>query len=68
MKTRFLLEITVADPDTGNLVVVEIHKDPVTGALFGVDAGFAEKRSRRVASLFDPGTALELAEPYYPPS
>jgi len=63
MKTRFLLEITVADPDTGDLVVIEIHKDPLTGALFGVDRCTAEKQSRQIASPSDPRIFLHLAEP-----
>ena len=58
----------MADPETGDLVTVEIHQEPVTGALVGVDTRFAELTSRRVASPFDSGTILELAKPPYPRS
>jgi hypothetical protein len=38
LHTKFLLTVDVADPDTGEIVPVEIHKDPQTGYLFGVVA------------------------------
>ena len=56
--TKFIKEIVVIDPDTGLEVHVEIHKDPESGGVFGVDASYLDQLSSVVNSPFN-GTRLE---------
>jgi len=59
--TIFIKEIEVTDPDTGNDIPVEIHKDKETGAMFGVDSSYAELEEGRVKTPFS-SKKVELSE------
>lgn len=51
-KTTFIKEIEVIDPDTGNECYIEIHKDPISGGIFGVDSTYLDRVSEMVISPF----------------
>ncbi len=58
---KFVMEITVPDPDTGEPIAVEIWKDPESGGLFGVDASFLDQvREDGIPSPFNAETRLRL--------
>jgi hypothetical protein len=50
--TIFIKEIIVQDPDTGMDIEVEIHKDPISGAIFGVDSSYLDQITTTVPSPF----------------
>lgn len=61
-KTKYVTEIVVNDPDTGNAVELEVHKDPTSGALFAIDSSFLDQMTTVIASPFNPGIMLELED------
>ncbi len=59
---RFITEITVRDPDTGDSVELEVWKDPVSGGLFALDATFLDQVAETIPSPFNPHSILRLRE------
>jgi hypothetical protein len=43
LKSKFVAEVVVKDPDTGNYVEVEIHKHP-NGGMFGMDSSYLDQK------------------------
>lgn len=58
---KFIGQIDIADPDTGETVPVEIWKDCKTGGIFGIDATFLDQ----VGAHYNPftGEKQDLPEP-----
>ena len=42
-KAKFVKEIVVKDPDTGNLIEIEIYKHE-NGGMFGVDSSYLDQK------------------------
>ena len=61
--TIYVREIIVNDPDTGQVVSIEIHKDPESGGLFGIDSSFLDQVSPVVRSPFNEFSWLSLSKP-----
>ena len=66
-KAKYVQEITVTDPDSGEEVSVSIYKDESSGAMLGVDSSYIEQcfdddEDVVIDSPFDDGTRLELTE------
>jgi len=59
MKTKFVTEIIVIDPDSGNEVGVAIYKLE-NGGMVGIDSSFIEQDIGPVYSPFDENTELEI--------
>jgi hypothetical protein len=59
---KFVSDIEVTDPDTGNICDVEVWKDTESGAMIGVDFSFLEAGDRRIPSPFNKGTVLCLQD------
>jgi len=51
-RTRYIKTIGVTDPDTGADVELEVHKDPVSGACFAIEAGFADQVSSLIINPY----------------
>lgn len=60
--TTYITQVTVMDPVTNLPVAVEIHRDNVSGAMFGIDATFAEQVKDDVISPYN-GETVHLAHP-----
>ncbi len=57
---KFITEIKVTDPDTGNIIEVEIFKEIQSGGIFGVDSSYLlaneeEDETVTLPSLFNDG-------------
>ena len=63
VETIYVGEIGVTDPETGNTVEVEIHKDPQSNGMFGIDAQFLDQMRSDIPSPFNENTILHLSEP-----
>ena len=50
--TIYVGEVVVIDPETGGEVEVELHKDPTSGAIFGIEPGFIE--TLKISSIRSP--------------
>lgn len=61
IKMKFVRQITVVDPDTGNDVKVEIYKMD-TGAMVGLDASFLEQVEGPLYSPYDCAVQMEESE------
>jgi hypothetical protein len=59
IKTKFVKEIIVIDPDTGNDVGVAIYKLE-TGGMIGIDSSYLEQDVGVVYSPFDENIELEI--------
>lgn len=51
-KTTFIKEVECTDPDTGAEITLEIHKDPVSGGLFAVEAEYLDQVTDKVISPY----------------
>ncbi len=63
VKTKYVTSITVQDPDTGEDVELEVHKDPESGGIFAIDASFLDQVTDTLPSLFNEFTRLVLDKP-----
>jgi hypothetical protein len=61
--TKYLTSVIVKDLDTGRNVEVQIHKDPSTGGLFGIETLHIPAVTGEIQSPFDANTRLKLAMP-----
>ena len=62
-KTIFVQAIKCIDPETGWEIDVELHKDPSSGAIFGIDSIFLERVSDAgIRSPYNEDVHLEFAE------
>jgi len=43
MKTEYITEVSVLDPDSQHTIQVAIYKDLASGAMFGLDSSFVEQ-------------------------
>jgi hypothetical protein len=43
MKTKYITEVEVLDPDSQHIIQVAIYKDLASGAMFGLDSSFVEQ-------------------------
>lgn len=61
---KFIKEISVTDPDTGNEINVAIYKELESGGMFGVDSSYVEdvldEDKPEVPSVFNNGICLLL--------
>lgn len=57
---KYVKDIEVKDPDTGNTIGLEVFKDPESGAMFAIDASYTEMVSEEIPSPFNKGTMLNL--------
>jgi len=62
VKSIYIEEYIVIDPDTGSDVHIEIYKDVESGGLFAIDSSFIEQISHEIPSPFNSNTALILDE------
>ena len=61
-KTIYVGETIVIDPETGNEVDLELHKDPTSGAIFGIEPGFIETlKTPSIRSPYNVDTFIELS-------
>ena len=60
--SRFCGEITVIDPDTGNEIELEVHKDSASGGMFAIDASYTDLVSERIPSPFNEDGNIRLAD------
>lgn len=60
MKTKFVKEVIVIDPDTGNEVGVGIYKLETGGGMIGIDSSYLEQDVGPVYSPFDENIELEI--------
>jgi len=49
---KFVQEFTLADPDTGEAIRMEVYKDPTSNALFAIDASYREQNAGPVRSPY----------------
>lgn len=61
-KTKFVAEVKITDPDTGNECYVEIHKDPVSGGMFGVDSTYLDSVTEYVISPFSTSENITILD------
>ena len=62
-KTIYVGEIVCVDPETGGNVDVELHKDPTSGAIFGIEPGFIETlETPSIRSPYNVDTFIELSK------
>ncbi len=59
-EARFVQEVEIVDPDSGQPVSVAIYKDPVSGGLFGIDSSYVEQVRDDVPNPFGNGGRLRL--------
>lgn len=53
--TKFVMTITIMDPDTGNPVNLEIRKCMESGALVGIDGSFLEQDVAEIRNPYNEG-------------
>ncbi|MFA6413213.1 MAG: hypothetical protein WCW53_11005 [Syntrophales bacterium] len=58
LKSVYVTEVKVTDPDSGTIVTVGIYKDPDSNGLFGVEKLFLEQMGRKVPSPYNECTIL----------
>lgn len=56
----FIEEIAIQDPDTKEMVEIEIWKDKTSNGIFGVDSLFLEESSSNIPSPFNFGELFDL--------
>lgn len=54
-KTKFVTRVDVVDPDTNQLVTIEIRKCLESGAMIGIDGSFLEQDVDRVRNPYNDG-------------
>ncbi len=58
VNARFVTQVTIKDPDTGEPVEMEVWKDPTSDGLFAIDASFLGAVAEEIPSPFNPDTTL----------
>ncbi|MCI0421511.1 MAG: hypothetical protein L0312_20180 [Acidobacteria bacterium] len=61
VKTKFVVKVTVIDPDTNLPVEVEIRKME-TGGMIGIDGSWLDQDVGPVFSPYDEGVLLEITD------
>lgn len=64
----FIGETSVLDPDSGEEIVLEVFKDPVSQGMFAIDASFTDQVTDAIVSPFNEEYHLRLDVPETPQS
>jgi hypothetical protein len=60
--TKYIATVTVLDPDSGGPVEVEIRKDPLSGAMVGLDGSYLANTDEDVYSPYNHGDKLSVPD------
>lgn len=60
--TIFITEVKVRDPLTHEEVEIELHYDPTSKGIIGIDSSFADRVSSKITSPLS-GKVIKLSEP-----
>lgn len=60
--SKVLQEVSIMDPDTGNIVTLEVRKDLETGALVGLDGSYLENTDEPVYDPYNFGHQINVED------
>jgi len=63
-RAKFVKEIVVEDPDTGNLIEMEVYKHE-NGGMFAIDSSFLDQRDHEEDSIPDPFSDIDDVQTLY---